>query len=278
LKWIKFVYYGEQIKPHGTLIIAVDSSIFPKFPYGNHLDFTFEQGVKTMKDTLNASANAGFGWAIQTDQNTLDSVAAFVQLGKYAHEKYKRANAFDAGYGVIDSKGVKYYLPECSFSLFFKAISEHLKDEKLDTSVAISFKYYYSFWRKHYNGNAPVSDSVPPPLGIPITKSGFDSLVQHVLLQFHSPNITKTAEDCIMFVRVNDTYAFYSLWVDQNDTTTALSQLFRDNAAQIFKILGAHGGGSTLFAKNGMMIGGWAMADNFYRIQSACELSPRNLP
>jgi hypothetical protein len=58
---------------------------------------------------------------------------------------------------------------------------------------------------------------------------------------------------------------------DKNDKL--LFQLFRNNFPEIEKGLGAWGGGSTLFSKSGLLIGGWPTKDNFYRIQSKCELS-----
>jgi hypothetical protein len=130
--WVKFIYYGKQLKPHGTLIIAVDTLILPKSRYP---DFTFEPGIKTERDTFNAITNAGFGRGIQTNQNTFKTILAFVQEGKFAFQNYEGVNGFDAGYGIIDSKGQKYYLPDCNFPSFFRAMS-----------------------------------SAPPPLGIPIYK------------------------------------------------------------------------------------------------------------
>jgi len=194
---------------------------------------------------------------------------AFVREGKYTVEKDPRTNVFDAGYRIIDSKGDKYYLPDCDFPEFFNAISDHLKEEKFDDAVATAFGGYHSFWRKQYNGNASASDSAPPLLGIPITKSAFDSLVQHVLIEFQSENNKRTIEDYLTFVRVEDTYLFYHL---EARIERPLSQLYRHNFGEISKALEAHGGGSFLYSKNGMLIGGGPTKDNFYRIQSSCEL------
>jgi hypothetical protein len=267
LKWIKFIYYGEQFRPHGTFIMAVDSLIPPR---NTPLEPLLDRGLTTEVDSFNAEANRSFGWGIQANQITVNTVMAFVREGKYTVEKDPRTNVFDAGYRIIDSKGEKYYLPECNFPDFFNAISDHLKEEKFDDVVATAFGGYNSFWRKRYNGNTSASDSAPPLLGIPITKSIFDSLVQHVLIEFQSENNKRTIEDYLTFVRAEDTYLFYKL---ESKNENPLWQLYRNKFGEIFKALEAHGGGSTLFAKNGMMIGGGPTKNNFYRIKSSCELS-----
>ena len=196
---------------------------------------------------------------------------AFVREGKYTVEKDPRANVFDAGYRIIDSKGEKYYLPDCDFPEFFNVISNHLKEEKLDDAVATAFGGYNSFWRQQFKGNTSASDSAPPLLGIPIMKSTFDSLVQHVLIEFQSENNKRTIEDYLTFVRAEDTYLFYKI-EPQNENP--LWQLYHDKFREIFKALEAQGGGSFLYSKSGLLIGGGPTKDNFYRIETKCELSP----
>lgn len=208
VKWIKFIYYGEQFRPHGTFIMSVDSLILPR---NTPLEPLLDRGLTTAVDSFNAQGNRSFGWGIQTNQITVSTVMAFVREEKYTVEKDPRTNVFDAGYRIIDSKGEKYYLPDCDFPEFFTAISDHLKEEKLDDAIATEFRYYYSFLRKHNNGNVYASDSAPPLLGIPITKSTFDSLVQHILIEFQSENNKRTIEDYLTFVRAEDTYLFYKL-------------------------------------------------------------------
>lgn len=268
VKWIKFIYYGEQFRPHGTFIMSVDSLILPR---NTPLEPLLDRGLTTAVDSFNAQGNRSFGWGIQTNQITVSTVMAFVREEKYTVEKDPRTNVFDAGYRIIDSKGEKYYLPDCDFPEFFTAISDHLKEEKLDDAIATEFRYYYSFLRKHNNGNVYASDSAPPLLGIPITKSTFDSLVQHILIEFQSENNKRTIEDYLTFVRAEDTYLFYKL---ESQNENPLWQLYRNKFGEISKALEVHGGGSTFFAKNGVMIGGGPTKDNFYRIESKCELSP----
>jgi hypothetical protein len=269
VRWIKFIYYGEQLEPHGTLIISVDSLISPK---GMRPDTLFWRRLETQEDTFKAVVNLSFGRGIQTDHNTYNAIAAFIREGKYTFENYRRANGFDAGYGIIDSKGGRYYLPDCNFSPFFHSISERLREEKLDNTLAEAFDHHYSFWQDPANVTPRMKDTFPSPRGLPIMKSRFDSLVQQIFIKFQSANAKKNIQDYYEFVLVDDTYAFYQL---EDQYTIPLFELFRSNFSDIWKTLDVHGGGSTIFAKNGLMIGGWATKDNFYRIESSCELSSR---
>jgi hypothetical protein len=265
--WIKFIYYGKQLRPHGTLVIAVDTLILP-IKKSEYPDSTFGWHINTRKDSSNAHINSRFGLGIQTNQNTLNALVAFIQQGKYTFRKYTRTSDFDVGYEVIDSKGPKYFLPDCNFSPFFRAISAQLQEENLDNAVTMAFKNYNWNW-----GSWPQlrDDSVPPVLGIPISKAGFDSVVQKLLIRFRSPNDKNTAEDYIDFVRVMDTYGFY--WLEDNNRDE-LFQLYRSNSPELMKLLEASGGGSWLYSKKyDLVIGSGPTKNNFYRIQSSCESS-----
>ena len=150
----------------------------------------------------------------------------------------------------------KYSLVFCNVFILFVFSLMHIKGDASGSG--------------YLNGYVIRGDSVRPPLGLCITKSNFDLTVEHVINQFESANNIKTIDDYLTFVRVYNTYGFFNL-KDNYDST--IFSVWRNNIIEITRILEAHVRGSFFYSeKYDLVIGGGRTKNNFYRIESKCEL------
>jgi hypothetical protein len=125
-KVIRFVYAGEQLKPHGSLAISVDA---PAAPYGR------------LADSL-------FGLSIQTDSATF-----FFILHHIKEDKLLKSTPTPVGiseYVVMTPGDKRYYLPEDNFKQFFEGLAAALSGVHLDSRVSKALPYWWANWRSPY--------------------------------------------------------------------------------------------------------------------------------
>lgn len=119
---IRFVFGGEEDKPHGTIVISVNEKIKP-------LD-------RGQIDVI-------FGRCIVTNQQTFDSVKQFIRQSRYPIRGDKRTADTvlrwgRQGYGyysILGSDGSVYYLSEQYWSSFFGELKSRLRSDTLDQRV-----------------------------------------------------------------------------------------------------------------------------------------------
>src|SRR5579864_443866 len=90
---IKFVYSGEELKPHGTIIISTVKQITPS---DRVFDSTFGRGIKT-------------------NERTIHIIDSFIQKNKYTVIDRKEIPDNVAVYAVIEQTGEKRFLAEKYF-------------------------------------------------------------------------------------------------------------------------------------------------------------------
>jgi hypothetical protein len=122
---LKFIYYGTEVKPHGTLLISPDSLIEP----------------------TDAPGHAAFGLGLKTNLQTFRSIEEFVYEKKYTSKFPPGKSETGTGYVITDEFGMDFYLPDRNLVSFFSDLTQRLQARNADKVVIEAFKYYYSNWR-----------------------------------------------------------------------------------------------------------------------------------
>jgi len=124
--FIKFVYFGEELKPQGSLVVSINNQIIPT---DKPLDSIYGRGIKT-------------------DKRTFDLIEEVIDKALYTSNDYRSLGRADAGYIITNAKERKFYLKERNFSAFFKDLSFYLKQKGADDALVEAFTYYYAGWRR----------------------------------------------------------------------------------------------------------------------------------
>ena len=124
IQTIRFVYVGEELKPHGTLLISVGKYIVPS-----------DKGLDSF-----------FGRGIKTDEKTFEFINTFVHNNKYTLNNRKKISDLETVYVIICPKRVEY-LREKDFESFFDDLRSGLQEKNLDRVVIEAFRNYNSSWK-----------------------------------------------------------------------------------------------------------------------------------
>jgi hypothetical protein len=119
---IKFVYFGEELKPRGTLVISVEKLIKPD---DKPLDSIFGRGIKT-------------------DMNTFITIRNMAQQIKAKYSVTDTTIDMDShyGYAIVDSNGARYTLEDKNVTKFFDDLKAALVAKNEDEAVIEILKYY----------------------------------------------------------------------------------------------------------------------------------------
>jgi hypothetical protein len=123
---LRFVYAGEEDKPHGTLVISIG---------------------KYMKPTDRGVVDSNFGKCVLTDIRTFDSLRQFILHSKYPIRRFARiTDSLDrwlqegySYYTIIGSDGSVVYLNGKYWISFFDGLKVELRAHELDPRVIGAF-------------------------------------------------------------------------------------------------------------------------------------------
>ena len=118
---IRFIYFGEELKPIGTKIIGVEK-VFP------------------LNDKVLDSI---FGRSIKTDINTFTIVSNLIKNKKYQTPHPSKEEIYGGGLEVVDSDGFAFSLFWPKQKDFFNDLHTSLIEKNSDKVVIELFKDYY---------------------------------------------------------------------------------------------------------------------------------------
>jgi hypothetical protein len=122
---IRFIYQGEELKPHGTLVISLGQRFVP-----------FDKPPDSI-----------FGKGIQTDTSTFNFIEKFVHKNRHVSRNTKTLSALEADYKILLPSSIILFLSEKYFKSFFYKLANELKEEHHDKFVVEAFRFYYCGWR-----------------------------------------------------------------------------------------------------------------------------------
>ena len=117
---IKFIHFGEELKPVGTIVISVEQLIKPT---DRPLDWMY-------------------GKSIQTDLATFMAIRNYIDTNHYALSQNTNPNHDTDGFEIVDVDRPVHYCYGSYYAKFFERLKLELTQEKSDQKVIEAFKYY----------------------------------------------------------------------------------------------------------------------------------------